>query len=268
MASVVYDYNSAGKVIANATAAVYSYGASEIAGDGVASYIVTLTGTNDDYGSIGAGHISVKAGGQPIVAVLPAHLTAFIQRMSTSKWAMAAADTGFQIPLYTLDAKGEERYACGFPNGMSPTLEIPVDGTGSAGTMTAGWRLYEGQFPFYPLLLGSALNWTASTTNNRFPITQGGLLRGFSINTTGLDRLRLVIGGKQLFNLSGPQLVQSQAMEGGDGGSTNEMFFKIDELLPITAGNSFAEGDVAAGWAGVANQITLYSYVPQETNHD
>jgi hypothetical protein len=54
-------------------------------------------------------------------------------------------------------------------------------------------------------------------------------------------------------------------MEGQDGGSTNEMFFKIDEMLSITAGNSFCEGDVGSGWAGVANQITLYSYVPQET---
>jgi len=265
MASVTYDYNGQATTIAGSSAAVYSYGASEISGDGVASFILTMTGTNCDFGSIGTGHIVVKAGGQPIVSVLPAHLTAFIQRMSTSKWAMASADTSFQIPLYTLDAKGDERYSSGFPNGQSPTVEIPVDGTGSAGTLTIGWRLYEGQYPFYPLLLGSALNWTASTSNNRFPITQGGLLRGFSINTTGLDTFRLVIGGKQLFSLSGPQLIQSQAMEGQDGGSSNEMFFKIDEMLPITAGNSFAEGSVGSGWGGVSNQITLYSYVPQET---
>jgi len=265
MASVVYDYNAASKTIAGSTAAVYSFGASEIAGSGVAAFYLSLSGTNCDYGSIVS--VKVKSGGSPIVSILQAHLTAFIQRMSTSKWAMAGADTAFTIPLYTLDAKGDERYASGFPNGQSPTVEVEVDGTGSAGTLTCGWRLYEGSFPFYPLLLGSALNFAASTTNQRFPITQGGLFRGFSISTTGVDRVRLVINGRQIWNLSGAQLVQSQAMEGGDGGSTNEMFFKSDELTPITSGNSFIEMDLGSSYGGVSEQVTLYSLVPQETNN-
>ena len=266
MAQVIYDYNAQTKTIANATVQTLSWGASEIAGDGSAAYYCTLTGTNDDYGSVS--RFRVKAGGQLIVDVANAHLTAFIQRMSTSKWAMAAADTGFSVPLYTLDAKGiEERYACGFPIGQSPTCELVLDGTGAAGTALLGWRLYEGTPAFYPLLLGSQLNIAASSTNARFPITQGGLLRGFSIATTGLDRCRLVINGKQLFNMPGTQLQQAQAMEGQDGGSTNQLFFKVAEMVPITAGNSFVEIDTAAGWGGVTNEITLYSYVPQVTTN-
>jgi len=266
MASVIFDYNAAPTTVAGSTAATYSYGASQVAGSGVLSYIFNFTGTNCDFGSVVA--VRVKSGGQPIVSIPRDHLTAFIQRMSTSKWAMAAADTNFQIPLYTMDAKGEERNSsCGFPNGQSPTVEIEVDGTGSAGTLTCGWRLYEGTFNFYPLLLASALNFSASTVNQRFPISQGGLIRGFGINLTGLDRLRLVINGKQLFNLSGPQLFQSQAMEGQDGGSTDEMFFKISEMLPITSGNSFVECDLGSGWGGVSNQFSIYSLVPQETNN-
>ena len=60
---------------------------------------------------------------------------------------------------------------------------------------------------------------------------------------------------------------QAQAMEGQDGGSTNQLFFKIAEMVPITAGNSYVEIDTAAGWGGVTNEITLYSYVPQVTNN-
>lgn len=265
MAAVTYDYNAQTKTIVNATAATYSFGASEIAGDGVAAYTLSLTGTNDDYGSIS--RTRVKAGGQLLVDVASAHLTAFIQRMSTSKWAMAATDTAYTVALYTLDAKGlNERYACGFPIGQSPTVEVVVDGTGAAGTLQCGWRLYEGTPAFYPLLLGSQMQIAASATNARYSLTQGGLLRGFSISTTSLDRLRLVINGKQLFNLSGAQLQQCQAMEGQDGGSTNELFFKIAQMLPITAGNSFVEIDTAAGWGGVTEEITIYSYVPQVTN--
>ena len=266
MAQVIYDYNAQTKVIANATVATYTFGASEIAGDGVANYTLALTGTNDDFGSID--RVRVKAGGQLIVDIAQAHLTAFIQRMSTSKWAMAGADTTFSIPLYTLDAKGiEERYACGFPIGQSPTVEVVVDGTGAAGTVGCAWRLFEGTPAFYPLLLGSQMNIAASATNARYPITQGGLLRGFSVETTGLDRLRLVVNGKQIFNLSGAQLQQAQAMEGQDGGSTNQLFFKIAEMVPITAGNSYFELDTGAGYTGTAGECTLYSYVPQITNN-
>ena len=263
MPSTVFDYNSQTKTIVNATAATYSFGASEIAGDGVAAYYIALTGTNDDFGSIS--RVRVKSGGQVIMDVPQAHLTAFIQRMSTSKWAMAGADTAFTMPLYTLDAKGAERYASGFPNGQAPTVEVVVDGTGAAGTITCGWRLFEGQFPFYSLLISSQMNIGSSSVNGRYPLTQGGLLRGFSVETTGLDRLRLVINGKQLFNLSGPLLQQSQAMEGQDGGSTNTLFFKIDEMLPITAGNSFIELDTLAGWSGTSSEVSVYSYIPQET---
>lgn len=268
MPAVTYDYNGASKTITNVTAERFIWGASEISGDATAAYYISLTGTNNDYGSIGTGQLVVKAGGQLIMSIDADHLTAYIQRMSTSKWAMAATDTAFTLPLYTLDAKGDERYSSGFPAGQSPSVEVPVDGTGSAGTITIGWRQYDGEFPFYQLLLGSALGFSASVNAQRFPLTQGGLLRGFSINTTGLDALRLVINGTQIYNMSGPQLVQSQAMEGQDGGSTDEMFMKIDEMLPITAGNSFIQCDTGAGWAGVANQITLLSLVPQETTNE
>ena len=267
MAQVIYDYNAQASTIANATVQTISQGASQLAGDGTASYGMSLTGTNCDWGSVA--RVKCKAGGQLLQDVARAHLDAFIQRMTTSKWAMAAADTTATIwPGYTVDSKSmEERYACGFPIGQSPTVEVDLDGTGAAGTLTLGWRLYEGPPAFYPLLLGSAMNIAAGSTAARFPITQGGLLRGFSINTTGLSTFRLVVNGKQLFNLSGPLLQQCQAYEGQDGSSTDVLFFKITDMVPVTAGNSFVQIDTAAGtWGGVTNEITLYSYVPQITN--
>jgi hypothetical protein len=264
---VVYNYNAGAKTIAATTAQTISWSATDVSGDGSAAYYFAFTsGSNNDYGSLSRARI--KASGSTIVDVAQAHLTAYIQRMSTSKWAMAGADTEFTVPLYTLDSKGPERYAAGFPNGQSPTLEVVLDGTGAAGTIEAGWRLYEGQFPFYSMLLGSQLNIAASATNGRFPITQPGLFRGFSVDITGLDRLRLVINGKQLINLSGSILEQSQAMEGQDGGTSGSpLFFKVDEMLPITAGNSFVEIDTGSGWGGTTNEITLLTYVPQEATN-
>lgn len=264
---VVYNFNAGLKTIANAVAQTITWSATDVAGDGAAAYSFAFrSGAGNDYGSLSRARI--KASGSTLVDVAQAHLTAYIQRMSTSKFAMAGADTEFTVPLYTLDSKGPERYAAGFANGQSPTLEIVLDGTGAAGTIEAGWRLYEGQFPFYSMLLGSQLNIAASATNGRFPITQPGLFRGFSIDITGLNRLRLVINGKQLINLSGPLLEQSQAMEGQDGGTGGSpMFFKVDEMLPITAGNSFVEIDTGAGWGGTGNEITLLTYVPQEATN-
>lgn len=263
--ATIFDFNAGAKVLPNLTAATTTFNASEIAGDGTASYILNFTGVGNDYGS--TVRTRIKASGSTIWDVAQAHLTAFVQRMSTSKFAYAGADTDYQLAMYTLDSKdvNGERYAAGFPNGQSPTVEVDTDGTGAAGTLTCGWRLYEGQFPFYSMLLGSQTNIPAATTNGRVPLTQPGLLRGFSINTVGLGRLRLVVNGKQLINLSGPQLIQSELMEGGDGAGQNPIFIKIDQMLPITAGNSFFELDTLAGWAGVANEVTVYTYVPQTT---
>ena len=268
MAQVIYDYNAQASTIANATVQTISQGASQLAGDGVCAYLMSLTGTNNDWGSVA--RLKVKAGGQLLQDVAQVHLAAFIQRMTTSKWAMAAADTTATIwPGYTVDSKSmEERYACGFPIGQSPTVEVDLDGTGAAGTLTLGWRLYEGTPAFYPLLLGSAMNIAASSTAARFPLTQGGLLRGFSIPTTGLTSLRLVINGIQIFNLSRPLLAQSQAYEGQDGSSTDILFFKITEMVPITAGNSFIQCDTSGSWGGVGNEVTLYSYAPQVTTNN
>lgn len=258
-----YGYNAASKTLTATTAETIVFNPNEIPGSGVVQYMIQLTGTNNDYDSLD--RVRIKASGQTIWDVTEVHLTALIQRLSRANESMASGDTNFSIPLYIPDGKGDERYLSGFPAGMSPVVEIDKDNSGGAGTAFCGWAQWSKPFSFFPMYLGSQMNIAASATNARHNITQPGLLRGFSLNTTGLDRARLVVGGREVFNLDDQFLLQSQLLENSDT-ATNPLFIKLHDPLPITLGGStYLEVDTGAGWGGTSNELSVYTLVPVQS---
>lgn len=255
-----FGYNAGTKTTTASSAATYVFNASEIPGTGVASYSLVLTGTNHNLGN--ATRIRIKASGQTIWDVDSVHYRSMIQRMSRANYSPATSDTNLELPLYVLDGKGDERYAAGFPNGQAPSVEWVINSTPAAGTVGIGWSQSDKPFQFWTSFLGSQTNVAASVTNGRVPITQGGLVRGFGLNSTGLDRVKLVLGGKEIFNLSGTHFLAAQKAENLTT-LTNPLFVKLHDPTPAPIGTSYLEIDTGSGWAGTANELSVLAIHPQ-----
>jgi len=261
MGQCTFNFNAGGKPVTVAASTVV-FSASEISGDGVAAYYITVD-NGDPISTID--RVRIKSAGSTIFDLSLNELISYIQRASRSNFtANTAVDTSLTIPMYILDGRGSERYSAGFPNQQSPTVEIVRNATGAVGTMFCGWRLYSDPYPFFTMATGTQTNVPANSINQRVPVNAPGLLRYFGLNLTGLDRLRLVINGQQLWDLSGQQLLESQQMEGLDGATAGDfMSFRLQEMVPVTAGNSYAELSTNAAWAGTANEFLSVTLVPQ-----
>jgi hypothetical protein len=264
MGQVTYNWNAGGQA-SNVGGGTCVWSASEISGDGVAGYILHLdTAAGDTISTID--RVRIKSAGSTILDLSLTNLISYIQRASRSNFtANVAVDQSLSIPLWVLDGRGSERYASGFPNAQSPTVEVVQNAGATAGTLFLGWRMYDTPFPFYTMATSTATNCPPGSINFRVPINSPGLLRYFGVNTTGLDRIRIIVNGQQLWDLSGDILRESQQLEGLDGATAGDyMTFRLQEMVPVTAGNSYAEFSTsAATWAGVTNEFTTVTMVPQ-----
>lgn len=257
-------YNAGSKALAGTTAATTVFNSSDIPGTGVSKYHLSLTttsGTTNDFSTIVRSRI--KAAGQTIWDVASAHLQAITQSMGRSNLAPVAGSTSWTLPMTKINYGDNDalQYLGGFPKGLAPTIEVVNSGAGGPGTLTAGWTQSDQPFQFFPKLLGSQLNIPASVTNARFPITQDGLIAGFSINTTGLDRIRVKLSGVEIMNISGAQFLATQQID-NTVVVTNPYFIKLEFPMGALGGDSFFELDTNSSWAGVSNEVTIYSILP------
>jgi hypothetical protein len=258
--------NFGSKVKAALTAETITFTASDIQSDDVVSYQIAMTGTDGTLAN-NATRIRMKASGSPIWDIDTAHYRAFTQRMYGNRLAVATTATSFTLPLFNLDDIGEAaygRYNAGFPKGSAVTLELVTNATAAVGTVQCGWTANRRSPQFWTSYLGSQMNIAASTTNGRYPITQGGFIRGFSINTTGLTRVRLVLSGEEVVNLPVANFINAETPDSDTAATlSNPYFIVLDEPRAAALGTSFVEIDTGAGWAGVANELGLYAITPQ-----
>lgn len=264
MGQIRYGRLGGTKVLTNATAETITFHPNEIPSQGVLAYHFTLTGTNDDYDSLT--RIRVKAGGEAIIDCHETHLAAMVQRLSRSNLDYANGDTVFTVPLYVLDAKDRaERYACGFPRGKSATVEIVKDNTGSAGTIACGWTYTTdpADLLLYPMFISQQMNIASSSGPMDIAITQQGLMRGFSINTTGLSALKLVLGGEQILDLDAAHLPVIQQLMNVDA-DIDPLFIKLEDPIPIDLNRrNVLTVTTTTGWAGITNELGILTLVPQ-----
>jgi hypothetical protein len=259
-------YNAGSKTLAATTAATTVFNSSDIPGTGVSKYHISLTttsGTTNDFSTISRSRI--KAAGQTIWDVASAHLQAIYQSQGRSNLAPVAGSTSYTLAM-TKQNYGDNdalQYLGGFPKGLAPTVEVVNSGAGGAGTMTIGWTQSDQPFQFFPKLLGSQLNIPASVNNARFPITQDGLIAGFSINTVGLNRIRVKLSGVEIMNISGAQFLASQQID-NTVVVTDPYFMRLEFPTGALGGDSFFELDTANTWAGVSNEVTIYSILPNQ----
>jgi hypothetical protein len=257
-------YNAGAKPVAGSAIGTTVFNSSDIPGTGVAKYHINMTTTSGNtlqYSVLT--RIRIKAASQTIWDVDPTHLKAVYQRLGRSNLAPAATDTSFTLHMGKINYGDNDalQYLGGFPKGLAPTLEVVNDGTQGPGTMLAGWTQSDQPFQFFSKVLSSQLNIPASVLNARFPITQDGLIAGFSINTTGLDRVRVKLSGIEVLNISGAQLLATQQLDNTEV-VTNPIFIALEFPTGALGGDSFFELDTNGSWAGVSNQVTIYSILP------
>lgn len=254
------DFNASSKVTAASVTVTFT--ATEIPGDGVIAYLLDFTGAGMTIGDLS--RIRLKAGGNQIIDVDFAHYSSWFERYSFGNRAPLAGDTSMTIPLFLPGRRNElEADQCQFPRGAAPSLELVIGAGGAAGTVTCHWVRSTVAPLYYPAFLGQVLNWSASTNNNRYPITEGGAVKGVTLNTTGLTRGRLELAGVKRFEASGLGLIESQRC---DSPATISNPIAYDVAGPdlgggqvATPGNSALYGDLAAGWTGVANEAGIYA---------
>lgn len=266
------DWSAAPKVTAASTPVVWT--GTEIPANGVVAYHVELTGAGMTFGDIT--RIRVKSQGASIIDIDNAHFTAFYQRYSKTNRVLAAADTFFTIPLWIPEVEDEdgddERGIVGadwsqMPRGGAPTVELQIGAGGAAGTALIGYTVSDRAPKFFPVMLGSSLQIAASNANGKYPLFEQGGIKGFSINTTGLDRVKLVQGGVQKFHSDGV-LCQAMQDDRNLAVTLNPIFLDVGGrnlkgLMSAPAGSSFLELATGAGWAGVTNESVIYALRPQ-----
>lgn len=255
------DFNQSTKVTAANTTVTFT--ATDIPGDGVVAYILDFTGAGMTIGDLT--RIRVKAGGNQIWDVDFAHYAAWFERYSYSNRAPAAADTRMTIPFW-LPGYSDENVAdqSQFPKGAAPSLELVIGAGGAAGTVTCSWLRSTVAPKWYPAFLGNTLNWAASTNNNRYPLTEPGTIKGIGLNTTGLTRGRLELGGVKRFEAGSAGLIESQSYY-SPVTLANPLMYDLAGPDFLTGGQSAPPGvsaiygDLAAGWAGVANEASVFA---------
>lgn len=313
------DYSAQGKAIAASSTTTFT--SSDIPSTGIFRYHLGWTGSSRiDHLT----RLRVKANGVSIYDLSPAMLRAFIRRFSKANYptplavipnsntigtasasttSQAGASTRrFTIPFDLLDAEGdidfdvakmgtaEGRLQTQFPPGSQVTIELQWGSSASAGTCFCAWSETKVPARYYPKLYASQMNIAASIANGRYNVQDDGEVRAIGVNTVGLERLKLVLGGTQLFHAQGVQtgaavatgdlIAEAEQLDNGftelsDALTTtpaaasvnlvsadiiDPMFVKIDGGQ-ATPGSSYAELQTNSGWGGASNELCVHSRV-------
>jgi hypothetical protein len=304
------DYSAQSKTIAASTTNTFT--SSDIPSQGVYRYHIVWGGnTRIDHLT----RLRVKANGVSIYDLGPSMLRAFIRRFSPSNYptplaniansntiGTASASTTsqggtsarrFTIPFDLLDADTEEeRLSTQFPPGSQVTIELQWGSSASAGSIFCGWSETRVPALYYPKLYASQMNIAAGIANGRYNIQDDGQVRAVGVNTVGLDRFKVVLGGQQIFHAqgvnqagtaTGDMIAETEQLENGfseisealtttpSAASVNlvsadvidPMFIRLDGDQAVP-GSSYVELQTDSGgvaWAGAANELCVHSRV-------
>lgn len=255
------DFNAGAKTTAASTTVLWT--GTELPANNVVAYHVYFTGAGMTIGDLT--RIRLKSGGTTIYDVDFAHFTAWYERYSFSNRLLAAANVRLTIPLWLPGVRDEdEADVAQMPFGAPVTLELQIGAGGAAGTAIAGYTQTTVAPRYYPVLVGNALNWAVGPVNQqKYYFAEPGAVKGFSINSTGLNRVKLTQGGVQRFQADGTLVVEDQSWSNSLG-QTDPVFIDLSGPAlrggaPAPPGNSYLEGDTAAAWVGVANESCIYA---------
>jgi len=262
------NFSGVSKTIAATTTQTIIFPANEIEGAGVIAYQVQFNGGAD---IADISRIRVMASGDLIVDVSPAQLRTWLEGTARTGATQATTDTRLLIPLYMphLPTR-DERDSCQFPLGAQPEVQIDLIDTVPVGAANISWVKTDVAPRFASRFYSNVLNIAASQVNARGNFSDGGVINGVVLNTVGVNRARLLVSGREAFNLPGPQF---NAQTWGNGLAATRMgespltitdpqFIPVTLGLQAAVGSSYLELTTGAAWAGVANEFAIWSAIP------
>jgi len=263
------DFLGTSKVIAATTAQTLTWTGTEIPYRGVIAYHFAMSDVGNIISDID--RIRVRSGGATIIDCARTHLQAWVQNIAKSNNGPQSAGQVLTIPLFdAMKPLREQQDVSQMPPDRQAQVEITTTAGTTAGTALLGWTITDAEPLMFPRFLSTQLNFPASTRNAQYSFAESGDIRGFTISTTGIDRLRFVVSGREATNAPGAQFAAVAfgdmflEMNSLDSGTvfTSPTFHRVELGIPAAPGSSYVQLDTGAAWAGVANEMALYSMVP------
>lgn len=258
-----------------------TFSGADLYSDGVVAFHVGLAnvgaGTGWNWGNVT--RATWKANAQTIIDCTPAFWQALTQRMSPSNQSYPTNSSVMSFWLNLLDAPTDnEADICQFPAGANAQFEIQFNGTPTgAGNVIVGFTETNVRPIYSPKFCAQAMNIPASTAVQSFPLAEPGEVRGFVINPVGVDRAKLVFNGVQWLHIAGAQngavpadllsdmqgiYEQSSGPAGTNSLITNPRAWKTPYGQNASSGKSYIEMGTGPSWAGIANEIALWTIEP------
>lgn len=238
--------------------------ASELTQGPVVADIIEFTGA----ATLGdVSRIRVYAGGVPFYNFDVVEYNQYVTRFSRTNSPIATTGSILPIYYYALDEKGQnERDNYQAPLNRYIELDFGTYTAASEG-MNCTTILTDQPTLYYPLLLGSAMGIQNNQALRAYDPKMGGYIRGFGLNTTGLDRLFWTIGGVQLYNgINGVGLLNQELAEdaslGTTGRSTDYIFRKVNPWYDMASADNSIQLQTGNSWAGISNEMCIYAVNP------
>ena len=268
-------FNGTSQTINAGVAQILTWTASQIPSARVVAYTLALQGAGNDLSDIT--RIRVSANGANIYNVTPLQLRAFWQHYSGGAIKYPATSQAITIPFCFLDAPTPEQAdICQFPVGAQAQVEVAFAATAAAGVALLGWTETTIEPVFFPRLLASVLNIPASAALQRYNFQESGVVRGIQIPHTGVSRAKVTLAGQDFTYLPGLQfnglanlgdmLFDVESLYGDGPGSAGpvaainaEPFTRVSAGVAAPLDSSYLELETGAGWAGAANEMTVYA---------
>jgi hypothetical protein len=269
------NFNGTTQTINAGVAQILTWTASQIPSARVVAYHLALQGAGNDLADIT--RIRVSANGANIYNVTPLQLRAFWEHYSGGAIKYPATSQALTIPFCLLDAPTPEQAdICQFPSGAQAQVEVSLAATAAAGIAILGWTETTIEPVLFPRLLASVLNVPASAALQRYNFQESGMVRGFQLPHTGIDRCKLTLAGQDFSYLPGLQfnalanlgdmLFDAESLYGDGPGSAGtvaaiaaEPFSRVSAGIAAPIDSSYLELQTGAGWAGAANELCLYA---------
>src|SRR5689334_17022677 len=192
-------------------------------------------------------------------------------RMSPANVVMTGAAFTCWFNAFDVDNDDEADQA-GFPVNTIPTCEITFDGTQGAGSMFATYIYSDIEASSFYTLIGQPMGIAASQNSAGYALNETGRIRGMGINSVGMQRVRLTLGGRQWVNALGPGTSASATDTLGDSLretqqiELDQTFTQMDWFrLPnvYAPAGSRIEVTTNTAWAGVSNEVAIWAQQPQ-----
>ena len=214
--------------------------------------------------------IVVKVNGREKVDWTPAQFRQYLQRFSgrnSTAAYPANTDTSWSIPFYALelDEGDERRYRQQLEPG-AVSIELTKNNTPGAGTVAVEWSYSNDPALAYFEVSRQGIGIAANATREEKTFSQEGFLKGYSLNTTGLNEARISWNAgtadspvwDSLFEGTGLALIEEQRIDDGSA-AVDPISRRLPKPVPCRLKFILTTGGT---WGGVTNEFVSYRVRP------